>query len=63
MSADDVAEGKPHPGAYLRGACILGEPPGSCLVEEDALSGVRAARAAGMRDVALATTYPAEALS
>ena len=63
VSADDVAEGKPHPEAYLTGARILGVSPGSCLVVEDTPSGVRAARAAGMRVVALATTHPAEDLS
>ena len=62
VSADDVANGKPHPEAYLMGARILGVPPTSCLVVEDAPSGVRAARAAGMRVVALATTYPASDL-
>lgn len=62
VSADDVANGKPHPEAYLMGARTLSVSPGSCLVIEDAPSGVRAARAAGMRVVALATTYPAEDL-
>ncbi len=62
VSADDVANGKPHPEAYLMGARILGVPPESCLVVEDAPAGVRAARTAGMRVMALATTYPAEDL-
>ena len=62
VSADDVANGKPHPEAYLMGARTLSVSPGSCLVIEDAPSGVRAARAAGMRVVALATTYPTEDL-
>ena len=62
VTADDVANGKPHPEAYLKGAEILNAPPEACVVIEDAPSGIRAARAAGMSVVALPTTYPAEDL-
>lgn len=62
VAADDVSNGKPHPEAYLKGAEILNARPEACVVVEDAPSGIRAARAAGMRVVALATTYPAEDL-
>jgi mannitol-1-/sugar-/sorbitol-6-phosphatase len=58
VTADDVEKGKPHPEAYLKGAGILGVRPEACVVVEDAPSGVRAARAAGMRVVAVTTTYP-----
>jgi len=57
VSADDVENGKPHPEAYLRGAEILGVHPEGCVVVEDAPSGVSSARSAGMRVVAVATTY------
>ena len=57
VSADDVQNGKPHPEAYLKGAEVLGVPPEECVVIEDAPSGVSSARAAGMRVVAVATTY------
>ena len=57
VSADDVENGKPHPEAYLRGAEILGVRPEACVVVEDAPSGVSSARSAGMRVVAVATTY------
>ena len=57
VSADDVENGKPHPEAYLRGAEILGVHPEACVVVEDAPSGVSSARSAGMRVVAVATTY------
>jgi mannitol-1-/sugar-/sorbitol-6-phosphatase len=62
VTADDVSEGKPHPEANLKGAEILKARPEACVVVEDAPSGIRAARAAGMRVVALATTYPVEGL-
>lgn len=62
VSADDVATGKPHPEAYLKGPEILNARPEACVVVGDALSGMRAARVAGMRVVALTTTYPVEDL-
>jgi len=62
VTADDVVNGKPHPEAYLKGAKILAARPEACVVIEDAPSGIQAARAAGMRVVALATTYPEEDL-
>jgi len=48
VAADDVTAGKPDPEPYLRGAELLGVPPRRCLVIEDAMSGVRAAAAAGI---------------
>jgi sugar-phosphatase len=61
ITADDVEHGKPHPEAYLRAAAGLGVPPKHCVVVEDAPAGISAARAAGMRVVALVTTHhPAE---
>jgi mannitol-1-/sugar-/sorbitol-6-phosphatase len=62
VSADHVATGKPHPEAYLKGPQILNARPEACVVVEDALSGMRAARVAGMRVVALTTTYLVEDL-
>jgi sugar-phosphatase len=59
VTAEDVAHGKPAPDPYLRGAELLGFAPGQCVVIEDALAGIRAAHAAGMRVVSLPSTYDA----
>ncbi len=48
VSSDEVARGKPAPDVYLEAARRLDVAPGACLVVEDSLNGVRAARAAGM---------------
>lgn len=48
-SNEDVHKGKPDPEVYLLGAQRLGVAPAHCVVVEDALAGVEAARAAGMR--------------
>jgi sugar-phosphatase len=62
VTADDVANGKPHPEPYLKGAERLGLKPEECLVIEDAPAGIRSAHAAGMKVIGLASTYPAAKL-
>jgi mannitol-1-/sugar-/sorbitol-6-phosphatase len=62
VTADDVANGKPHPEPYLKGAELLGVSPGECLVIEDAPAGIQAARAGGMKVVGITSTYPAKTL-
>ena len=57
VTAEDVTRGKPDPEVYLLAAGRLGAPPDACLVFEDAVVGVRAARGAGMRVVGVSTTY------
>jgi len=49
LSSERVALGKPHPDVFLAAAEQLGVSPDACLVFEDSLVGVQAARAAGMR--------------
>ena len=51
--AEDVARGKPAPDVYLLAARRLGLPPAQCLALEDAPNGVLAAKAAGVRCVAV----------
>jgi HAD superfamily hydrolase (TIGR01509 family) len=59
VTADDVALGKPDPAVYLESARRLGAPPGVCLVFEDSLVGVEAARRAGMRAIGVTTAHTA----
>jgi sugar-phosphatase len=63
VSAEDVVRGKPEPDVYLAAAARLEVIPSECIVVEDAPAGIEAARAAGIRVLALATTHPASALS
>ncbi|HMO06605.1 MAG TPA: HAD family hydrolase [Paracoccaceae bacterium] len=49
FTASQVARGKPAPDLFLHAAAASGADPAECLVIEDSLNGVRAARAAGMR--------------
>ena len=51
VTADDVEHGKPHPEGYLTAAQRLGVPIARAVVLEDALAGIRAARAAGAKAV------------
>ncbi len=53
VCAEDVARSKPDPECYLAAAARLGVPPARCLVFEDSEAGLLAARAAGMRTVAI----------
>jgi HAD superfamily hydrolase (TIGR01509 family) len=57
VTADDVDRGKPDPEVYLTAAARLGVEPLACIVFEDSVVGVEAARRAGMRAVGLATAY------
>jgi len=58
----DVAEGKPNPEVFLLAAAKLGVEPGSCVVIEDAIAGVAAARKAGMKCVAVTNSHPRNSL-
>ena len=62
VTAEDVVLRKPAPDIFLEAARRLRLAPTSCAVVEDAVNGVEAAKAAGMRCVAVAQTFPAERL-
>ena len=62
ITANDVIQGKPSPEPFLKGAALLGFAPEDCLVFEDSPAGIASARSAGMKAIALQTTYPADQL-
>ena len=62
VTREDVRQGKPDPEIYLLAAQKLNVPPGECLVLEDSPSGVRAAVAAGMNVIAIATPFTSASL-
>ena len=63
VTASDVERGKPWPDPWLEGARRLGVDAADCLVVEDSMAGLRAAREAGCRAlVAVTSTCPREEL-
>lgn len=64
VGSEDTSQGKPHPEVFETAARRLGVPAHLCLVLEDALAGVQAAKAAGMACVAVTFVghHSAEAL-
>lgn len=67
-SAEDVERGKPEPDIFLKALASLNEQskdslePGNCVVIEDSKEGVRGARRAGMKCLAVTNSHPAELL-
>jgi HAD superfamily hydrolase (TIGR01509 family) len=53
VSSEEVARGKPSPDVYLEAARRLGVEPSRAAAIEDSQNGIRAAKAAGMRTLAL----------
>ena len=62
IAGDEVQNVKPAPDIYLAAAEKLGVAPKSCCVIEDSINGIRAARTAGMRCVAVAQSFAASEL-
>ena len=62
VTGSDVERKKPFPDIYLKGAQLIGMDPKDCLVVEDAVSGIKAAHAAGMDAVGVPTTFSKEEL-
>ena len=60
ISADDVAESKPHPETYLKCATQLNISPEDCVVFEDAPKGVESALNAGMQSVVITIMHEKE---
>ncbi len=62
LTGDDITHAKPDPEIYMRAASRLRLFPTQCVVIEDSIAGVTAAKAAKMRCIAVTNTYPGEAL-
>jgi HAD superfamily hydrolase (TIGR01509 family) len=59
VSSEEVAHGKPAPDVYLEAARRLGVEPTRCAAVEDSHGGIRSAKSAGMRAIAIPNpTYP-----
>ena len=55
LTVEDVSNFKPAPEVFLKCSSFLGVSPENCLVVEDSIFGVQAAKAAGMGCLAVAT--------
>ncbi len=62
VTSEDVRRGKPDPEVYALAARRLGAMPEACLVFEDSVVGIEAARRAGMRAIGVTTAYGEEEL-
>lgn len=62
VTGSDVTHKKPDPEIFLAAAKMMGVEPSACLVCEDAVNGVKAARAAGMRCLGINTSFTPEEL-
>lgn len=62
-TAEDVVRGKPDPQVFLMAAQRIGISPSQCVVIEDAVAGIQAALAAGMKAIGVTTNHSREALS
>ncbi|KAJ0979952.1 hypothetical protein J5N97_015426 [Dioscorea zingiberensis] len=62
VSADAFENLKPAPDIFLAASKSLNVPPHECIVIEDALAGIQAAKAAGMRCIAVTTTLSEDTL-
>lgn len=58
-----VTRGKPDPEIYLKTADAVGYRPSECIVFEDSLAGIQAARSAGCKVIGITTTHPAAELA
>jgi len=62
ITGSDVTKHKPDPEVFLKAAQAAGISPSESLVFEDAVSGVMAAKAAGMKCIAVTTSFDRESL-
>ncbi len=62
ISGEDVINKKPSPDIYLKAAKAISDKPSNCVVVEDALNGIKAAKSAGMKCIAIASSFSSEIL-
>ena len=62
VAAEDVPDCKPDPAGYNQARAAMKADRADCMVIEDSLPGLRAARGAGLRCAVLSTSHPAELL-
>ena len=62
VSGEAVVNKKPSPDIYLKAAEQLNKTPDRCIVIEDAVNGIEAAKAAGMKCIAVETSFTKEKL-
>ena len=60
--ASEISKGKPDPEIFLKTAHKMGIDPGRCIVFEDSIHGITAARAAGMKVIGVASSHGEEFL-
>lgn len=62
VTGSDVTRQKPFPDIFLKGAELIGLPAEECVVVEDSINGIKAAKAAGAVSVGITTSFSEEEL-
>ncbi len=62
LASDHIKNAKLDPEIYLKTAEYFNARPDECVVFEDSVVGIKAAKAAGMKCIAITNTYPAKYL-
>lgn len=63
ISGENVQNTKPAPEVFLKAAQAMEVNPADCIVVEDAINGIKAAKAGGMRCIAITSSFSHEELS
>lgn len=62
IDSTQITNGKPHPEIFLKAAASVHKTPADCVAFEDSMAGIRSAKAAGLKVIALTTTHDAKDL-
>jgi len=63
VEESQITHGKPHPEIYLRAAQLLGISPQECVAIEDSIFGLQSAKSAGMKAIAITTSFTPDKLT